>query len=141
MSTIKHAAEKPFLFDLLHYLPLYKLTKGEWRIKLLPYVAPFAGFTDSAEVRLFQSMLSQFDDEYRMWCIEQIIQWENDMLPTKTYHIHGTKDQIFPYKKIHQPISIKGGDHFMILRKGPLISKEIKKILKEDTFRPFRIVT
>lgn len=140
ISTIKYGREKPFFFDVLKHIPLYRLTRGDWRIKLLPYVAPLAGFTDQKEVKLFQSMLSRFDDDYRMWCISQICNWESDTLPVPTYHIHGTRDQIFSYGKIENPITIEGGDHFMVLRKGKILSKEILDILQADSRSRFTIV-
>lgn len=41
-------------------------------------------------------------------------------------HIHGDKDELFPFKKIKNAHLVKGGNHFMVFTRGHEISKIIK---------------
>ena len=65
--------------------------------------------------------------EYMKWASYQITHWKPTIKIDKLYHIHGTKDQIFPYKRIQNAFFIENGDHLMVMKKA----KEISQILNE----------
>jgi len=65
--------------------------------------------------------------EYMKWTSYQIIHWEPTIKIENLYHIHGTKDQIFPCKQIQNAFFIEGGDHLMVMKKA----EEVNKILNE----------
>jgi surfactin synthase thioesterase subunit len=68
--------------------------------------------------------------DYLKWAIYHITEWEPEVDCPNLYHIHGTKDQIFPFKLIQNAFAVKGGDHQMILRKADEVSGIIAQILK-----------
>ena len=130
ISSIKSSREKPITFRAMKHIPLYQLSKGSWRYRWLPYWAPLVGITDKGEIQLLQDMFQRFDDGYRMWAIRQVCTWKG-AAPTDlpVLHIHGTRDQIFPYSRIRGAIRIKKGDHFMVYRKAGVISEVIRRHL------------
>jgi len=133
ISTIVEPNERSWQLEFMRHIPLYKLTKGDWRIRTLPYWAKWYGITDHSEIELLQRMFSRFSDTYRMWAIEQVISWKglSSPLPIPTLRLHGSKDPLFPCQKIKsdEVIFIQGGDHFMIYRKPLHVTQHIQRWL------------
>ena len=126
LSTIKSAAEKPPLFRLMRFLPLYELSRGRWRIRSLPLWAPRFGVRSPEEIELLRAMFSEVDDTYRMWAIRQIIDWNPPPEPAAPYaHLHGTKDQVFPARYLHGAQLIPGGNHFMVYQEAERVGEWI----------------
>jgi len=61
------------------------------------------------------------------WAANEILNWKNETRPSNLFHIHGTKDRIFPYKNTNADIKIPGGTHLMVHNR----SEEISKILSQ----------
>lgn len=73
--------------------------------------------------------VSYTDPVYTQWTTSQILNW----IPTgnipNLYHIHGTRDQMFPFKYIKDSFVINGGDHLMVMKKHKKISSVLSEIL------------
>lgn len=125
LSTMKSSSEKPWKMEVMKYVPLYYLSQGSWRIPLMGILAPLFGIEDKADVDLIQDMFRQFDDDYRMWAIRQICEWEGHEPKIPYLHIHGSKDRIFPIGNIKKPEIILGGNHYMVKQRAAEISEMI----------------
>ena len=66
---------------------------------------------------------------YMKWTTLQITNWTPTVACKNLYHIHGTKDQVFPYKKIKDVYTIKNGDHLMVMKKAEEVNKVLNEIL------------
>jgi hypothetical protein len=65
---------------------------------------------------------------YMKWSVYQITNWAPKTVCENLYHIHGTKDQTFPYKQIQNAYLVEGGDHLMVLKKPEEVSKVLNDI-------------
>lgn len=75
--------------------------------------------------------VSYTDPVYTKWSLHQILNWKPEQECPNLYHIHGTRDQMFPLKYIKATHVIEGGDHLMVLKRFKKISKELAEILLE----------
>lgn len=66
---------------------------------------------------------------YVKWAVEQITNWVPEQKSPHLYHIHGTADQIFPYKQIKNALPVEGGDHLMVVKKAEKVSALLDSIL------------
>lgn len=67
---------------------------------------------------------------YLKWAIYQITNWKPVEQCRNIYHIHGTKDQIFPYEQMSDEVyTVKGGDHLMVMERAKEVSDIIGYIL------------
>ncbi|HRQ51997.1 MAG TPA: hypothetical protein PLR74_15725 [Agriterribacter sp.] len=50
------------------------------------------------------------------------LNWKNEWLPEKLYHLHGTPDRIFPYPLVHPTHTIASAGHFLVFRHAKEVS-------------------
>jgi hypothetical protein len=65
------------------------------------------------------------------WAVNEILNWNNKTKPPSFFHIHGTKDRIFPHRQTKADVKIKDGSHLMIHNRSEEISKIIMERLNE----------
>ena len=73
--------------------------------------------------------MSVTSEIYLNWAIHHVLHWNNKDVPSEVIHIHGTKDEIFPFKHISNCIPIEGGTHAMIITKARKIGDIIANLL------------
>ena len=127
ISSIKSQEELPHRFRLMQTLPIYQLSRGNWRIQTLPYWGKLFGIRDPRELRLIQDMFQKHSDAYRMWAIRSLINWQKKPINSDLIHLHGTSDKVFPIHRIKNCIRVESGDHFMVYRKA----QEIEQLLRD----------
>ncbi|NDV67603.1 alpha/beta hydrolase [Dysgonomonas sp. 25] len=74
------------------------------------------------------ALMVHTDPVYVRWAVDQITQWQPESESPNTYHIHGTKDQIFPYKQIKMPYTIEEADHLMPVTHAREVSRYLAEI-------------
>lgn len=80
-------------------------------------------------VKLYQKYLSITDTRYLDWAIEQMVCWEREEPIEGLVHIHGDKDEIFPYKYIRGCITVPGGTHIMIINRFRWFNEHLEEII------------
>jgi len=126
VSSLKHHQEKPPWLRLMRNLPLYRLSKGDWRVKTLPLWSPGFGITKQAEQELLKDMFSSFGDAYRMWAINQLIHWEAQPSSLPLLHIHGTRDRVLPGRYVKGFTPVAKGTHFMVYQQAEIVHQHIQ---------------
>jgi pimeloyl-ACP methyl ester carboxylesterase len=78
--------------------------------------------------KLMFDIIKAGDDRFIRWAVNAVLEWENSEVPQPFFHIHGTRDEIFPIS-LTTPTHIveKGGHMFVVSDPAPLnnILKEI----------------
>lgn len=80
-------------------------------------------------IPLYRKYLSVRNTKYVDWAIKNMVNWECDRPIKDLIHIHGDKDEIFPYKYIKGCITIKGGTHLMIINRYRWFNKYLPEII------------
>ena len=73
--------------------------------------------------------MTQTDPVYIRWAVECITEWVPDSRHDRLYHIHGTSDQVFPFRNLRDAFPVKGGDHLMVVCKARKVSAILSSIL------------
>lgn len=88
-----------------------------------------------------EEYMSQMNLPYLKWSINQIINWKPQKECGKLYQIHGTKDIIFPYKRIYKRYNgdknihlqtIEKASHILVLEYPHKINKAFERILLQS---------
>lgn len=128
LSSIRDESGLPWHMKLMQWVPYYHLSRGNWRIKTMPLWGPFVGLTDPKEIQFLQEVFAEFSAFYRMWAIRSLVHWQRDeSLPEiPLFHIHGSKDEIFPVALQQADIVIDGGTHSMVFQRAEEVSAAIE---------------
>lgn len=128
ISTVTQSSEKSWFQKFCFYFPVHRLV-------IPPYVwfinqmvqKPLGAFFKKA-VPLIKVYLPMRERSYVDWSVNTFIQWKSRPIRVPYIHIHGTKDELFPYKRMgSQCIAIENGTHAMIVTKANLVSEKIKR--------------
>lgn len=82
-------------------------------------------------IDMYQKYLSVRSTNYLDWAFKNVILWENKNPLENVFHLHGTKDHIFPSKRIKNADFLENGTHIMILINAGWINKKLSEILEK----------
>jgi pimeloyl-ACP methyl ester carboxylesterase len=131
ISSIKTNIELPLWMKVCGKLRLNKIIPIKQYKLLQPVQNKRLGVTTSQEKSLANYYRSNINQQYLKWAVQQILNWQNKIIPTYITHIHGDKDKMFGIKNIQASMVIKNGGHFMIMNKANEISKAIVNALNK----------
>ena len=80
-----------------------------------------------ADKRLIWQMIRESDARFLEWAMKAVLKWENKEMPQPLWHIHGTRDIVFPIRLTHPTHRIRRGDHLVIMTRA----EEVNAILRE----------
>ena len=129
ISSIKNYHEMPFYFRLAGKSKINKIVSLRPYSFLEPLENYNLGISNDEEKRLAKEYRKNINPFYLDWSINEIINWKNDWRPENLVHIHGSKDRIFPLKKVHADYIIPDGGHFMVMNKADEVNKILREIL------------
>jgi len=129
ISSLKSKNEMPVYLRWIRRARLYRL----FPVKTIARERALSRYPLSGKWRrkaeLYDKYLSVRDEKYLNWSIRQALHWQQTITPAGVVHIHGTRDEIFPPKRLDGFIPIEGGNHAMILTRAGKISKLLENIL------------
>ena len=128
ISSVKSNSELPTSFTIASKSKIYKLFPTKIITNFDDYSKFFIGKTLEKKAKLYKKYLSFRNETYLKWSLENVINWQQENLIHDIYHIHGSKDEIFPIKNIKNSIIIEGANHSMIILKAKEISKIIEGV-------------
>ena len=132
ISSVKSKNELPLIMQLSRKTKAYKFFNVKW-INDFESLALFVfGPIVKNRIELYRKYLSVRDENYLIWSIDKIVNWNQDNPLKKITHIHGSNDLVFPSIYIKKAIFLSGGTHAIILRKASWFNKNLPKIIAED---------
>lgn len=129
ISSMKNTSEAPTLFRFakkIHFgsiVPKALFTTNKTISNI------FAKLVYDMPIELIEECVTYTSSTYIKWATHHITIWKPTLVCNNLYHIHGTKDQIFPSNKIKNAYLIEGGDHLIIIKKSDEVNDLIKNIL------------
>lgn len=127
INTLVDEREKPLWLRIMRYLPLYRLARGKWRIKLLPIYGRRYGLKNREDISILQKMFSESPNALRMWSIQALIGWVGQKPESEQFlRLHGTKDKVFPLTRMRgEGKWIQNGRHFMVWQRAEEVASQI----------------
>ena len=130
ISSVKSRGELPKIMKTASTTGLYRLLPTGL-ISHFDTLANLAvGDYAKKRVELYKKYLTITDTAYLDWAIENMVRWDREEPLPKTVHIHGDKDEIFPYKHIEGSILVPGGTHVMIINRFRWFNEHLEEIIE-----------
>jgi esterase/lipase len=129
ISSVKSKYEMPSRMRRSQKIKIHKLFPTKVFANIEKYERYAFGKTMKSRIKIYKKYLTMRDELYLSWAIDTIVNWQREITDPDILHIHGTKDQIFPIKNIHNSVTVDGGTHIMIINKAKNISTILHDIL------------
>lgn len=129
ISSIKTIDEAPAYFSFFRALPVYKIIPGKLMTSMGFAIRFMLGKMSEADNRLFIDMLENSSPTFMKWAMYASLHWDNKTVPANVTVITGDNDKVFNYRRIGDPIIVKGGTHIMIFDRANEINAILKDIL------------
>ncbi len=117
VSSVRSPRDYSLMMKVFKSIRIYKLLLT----RLLKKLNKIEHHPKTNRQHKISSMLKKYlpyrDPYYVNWSAEKIINWIPAEISIPVVQIHGTKDEIFPFAKTKNAISIKDGTHAMIVTK------------------------
>jgi pimeloyl-ACP methyl ester carboxylesterase len=131
ISSIKTTKEAPFVLKIARLLPFYNLVPLWFSRNIVPLIGRIFNVIDKEGYHLYRQMLKGWSYKKFRWARKSAVNWKNIVAPD-CLHIHGTRDLIFPHKKIKAAVILKKGGHYMVMNRAEEIAHIIKNWLQKD---------
>lgn len=130
ISTVKSREELPAWmkragkFNLHRIFPARSYWFTEW------FDNAQLGVVTEEEKELARDYRRNADRPFIDWAIHEVVSWQNKDIPAGVLHIHGSRDRVFPIRRISGAEVIEGGTHMMIYNRAPELAALIEKELE-----------
>ena len=124
ISSVPTAEQLPSYFKLAAVLRLHKIVP----IGFIQNAAVLKRFftTETAEdKKILKAMIRKSQPQFVRWAMHAVLTWRNTQIPQNLIHIHGTRDEVLPFRFVKATHAISGGGHLLVLNRA----KEVNTIL------------
>ncbi len=136
ISSVKSRSEMPFILKQMKFTNMHKLLPGQGFIHSIEFGSMFKRevLKKPGLRHLAVSMAKNNSPDFLYWCVDAIVKWSGKEDYRKDIiHIHGTKDEMFPYKNIKNAIPVEGGSHSMLLINHDIVNQLLISALKTSS--------
>ncbi|MCR9227397.1 MAG: alpha/beta hydrolase [Flavobacteriaceae bacterium] len=131
VSSVKSRHELPKRMIFAKYTKAHKLLPTSL-VNNVELLAKYAfGETVTKRLHLYEKYLSVRDKYYIDWCIDQIVNWQQDEPLTNVVHVQGDRDAVFPLVNIKKCTVVKNGTHTMIIHRARWFNEHLPTIILE----------
>lgn len=126
ISSVPVSAHLPRYYRIAGNLGLGRLVPASL-LKAATTVKHSLTMRPAAKRQLILDVIRAGDDRFIRWALNAVLQWENTEIPQPLYHLHGTRDEVFPVGLTTPTHSIRKAGHMLLLSH----SDETNQILNE----------
>ncbi len=126
LSSVSNRNELPALYKLLGAIKFNKLLPALFLKQGNVFIYWLFGAKDEETKTLLKQILKDTSSNFLIWAINEIVNWKNEIRPDNIFHIHGTADNILPFKNVRADHIIDEGGHLMVFNKPEEVSTVLK---------------
>ena len=127
IASVPVSGQLPFYFRFAAKLYLHRLVSI--RLLKVAAIAKRLFTTETKEDKeLLKTVIRESNPAFIRWSLTAVLKWENEVIPEKLVHIHGSRDEILLVKYTRPTHIIPKAGHLMVMNRAD----EITKILREE---------
>jgi pimeloyl-ACP methyl ester carboxylesterase len=126
IGSVPVAAQLPGYYRWVRKLNFQKIVPGRF-YKTAAIIKNFLASGPSADKKMIIKMIRDSDPRFIRWGIDAVLTWTNQIMPKNLIHIHGTRDEVFPFAYTSPTHVIRKGTHVLVLTHA----EEINLIIRE----------
>jgi pimeloyl-ACP methyl ester carboxylesterase len=130
VSSLRSGETLQPLFTAAQKLKLMKLVQKDLLKSTIVKGAKIFLPLNDKRLKVIVDMLDCFSGHYYKWAMNAVLQWQGADAQCPVYHVHGSKDELFPIAQVKDAEVIKGGSHLMIVTRPKEVSQVLQKFLE-----------
>jgi pimeloyl-ACP methyl ester carboxylesterase len=134
IASVPVISQLPGYYRLVNSMNMQKLVPGSL-YKFSAVIKHYFSREKAEDKKIIIRMIKETDPDFIRWGINAILKWSNRQIPKNLYHIHGTRDEIFPYGFTSPTHTIPKGDHVIVITRSKEINSILAGILASVTFQ------
>jgi pimeloyl-ACP methyl ester carboxylesterase len=83
----------------------------------------------AADKQLVWQMIDEADGDFLIWAMRAVLKWENKEIPSSLWHIHGSRDIVFPIGLTRPSHKIRGAGHLLIMTHADQVNAILQEAL------------
>ena len=128
ISSVSSSKQLPPYYRWAGRLKLHKLVPVGLFLKASLLKRFFT--TESREDKqMLKPMIRRADPYFIKWSMNAVLKWEAEEVPSEVIHIHGTRDEVLPFRFTKPTHVIQNGGHLMVLNRADQISEILCQII------------
>ncbi len=128
IASVPLSSHLPRYYSFAKRLGLHRMMPGAF-FKVLAAIKHIFSFKTWSDKRLILAVIWEGDSKFINWAVNAVLEWNNAILPPNLYHIHGTRDEVFPISLTRPTHRIEKGGHLLVMSKADRVSAIIQEIL------------
>lgn len=129
ISSVKSERELPRRMRFARCTKVFKILPTSLARHVDAFEKLAVGEFATKRAKLYKKYLSITDTRYLDWAIEKMVCWDRKEPYPGVVHIHGDKDEIFPFRYIDECITVPGGTHIMIINRFRWFNEHLEEII------------
>jgi pimeloyl-ACP methyl ester carboxylesterase len=126
IGSVPVCSQLPSYYKWARRLKVHRLLPGSL-YKNAAFVKHFFTREAPEDKKDIYRMLRAADPSFIRWGIHAVLNWANNEMPKSLTHIHGTRDEVFPFAFTSPTHVISKGDHMLVISHP----EEINRIIAE----------
>lgn len=135
ISGAKTKNELPRYYQTGKYFPVYRWSTDALYRWFMLNSNWFFGLRHPKHVEIYKTLIKNANIDFNKWAVNALINWQNTTVPPNIKHIHGTHDKILPYKNISCDVTVRKGEHLMVMNYSATISQFIHEVIQERSLK------
>ena len=131
IGSVPTISQLPGYYKWVRKLRIQKMVPGSF-YKIAAITKHFLNRAPLEDKKATIEMIHESDPAFIKWGIDAVLKWTNKLIPKKLYHIHGTRDEVFPFVYTSPTHVISKGGHVLVMSHAGEINKIISGILTND---------
>jgi len=128
IASVPAATQLPGYYKSVGRLKIHKLLPGRLYI-FSGILKQYLSRRGKEEKKVLVRMIRASDPGFIRWGINAVLTWENKEVPERLFHIHGTRDKVFPFKYTLPTHVVDKGNHVMVINRPQEINLILAAIL------------
>jgi pimeloyl-ACP methyl ester carboxylesterase len=128
ISSVPLSAHMPPLYRLAGALKLGRLIPAT-PLKLAAIIKHNLTMPGVQNRRLIRQVIRDGENRFIRWALSAVLDWRNDILPQPLFHLHGTRDEVFPFRRTHPTHIIPGNGHMFLINHPETVNQILREIL------------
>ena len=130
IGSVPVIAQLPGYYKWARRINMHRLLPGSL-YKYAALVKHFFTREPSEDKRDIYRMVRKTDPAFIRWGIDAVLNWTNNEIPKSLTHIHGTRDEVFPFAFTNPTHVIPKGDHMLVISHPGEINRIIQPVLQQ----------